>query len=342
MHKTLFVPLTKRYSWVRINAHTSFFLTLSCLYCTCSILFTSCDLSSVSSSSTNNTGKTTLPTNNGSVTYNTQPGNVLLRTFYGGGNIGTLELSPDVSIYGDGTYVLGPGLQMREGKIDTATLQQLIHTLVDTDGLLNFSRQQFNEVSDQNATFLQLTLNNKQYAYQYGKFGMLQESAQDIDEYHKLDSALTTITTSLNGPTHTYTNSTMVLLVHQDFSPDLTQTFSEWTLQDFSLYQLAAYECGVTPIDQTGPNADTGCLTYTVPQKAYLPAPLQLLKIKELLKGHQEGEFIEKGLYYHVVLRPLLPDELPQRAVAMLGSQELTYSGVPLRSGIVPTPTPAQ
>lgn len=335
MNKTVFVSLAKS------TAHTRMYLfglSWVVILFLISMLVSACDLSSFTSSNSGN-GKTTLPTNNGSVTYSTQPGDVLIRTFYGGGNMGTLELSPDVSIYGDGTYILGPGLQMREGKLDTATLQQLIHTLVDTDGLLNLSRQVFNDNPDQNATFLQLSLNNKQYAYQYGKFGTQQKSAQDINAYHLLDQALTTITNTLNGPTHTYTNSTMALLVHQDFSPDLTQTFPKWTLSDFSLYQLAAYECGVTPIDQTGPNADTGCLTYTVPQNAYLPTPQQILNIKLLLKGLQEGDFLERGLYYRVVLRPLLPDELSHKTIAMLGSQELKYSGVPLQSGAVPTPT---
>jgi hypothetical protein len=41
-----------------------------------------------------------------------------------------------------------------------------------------------------------------------------------------------------------------------------------------------------------------------------------------------------------VTLRPLLPDELPQRVVAMLGSKELIYTGVALSSGAVPQPTP--
>jgi len=253
--------------------------------------------------------------------------------------MGTLAVSPDVSIYGDGTYILGPGLEMRQGKLDAATLQQLLHTLVDTDGLLNFSRQVFNDVPDQNATFLQVMLNTKQYAYQYGKFGTLQESAADMSEYHRLEQALKTITATLNGATRHYSNSTMTLLVHQDFGPDLTQAIPSWRFHDFSLYQLATYECGVTPIDQTGPNADTGCLTFSIPHTVYLPAPQQLAAIQVLLKGQQEGEFLEQGLYYRVALRPLLPDELSQKVVAMLGSQEFRYSGVPLRSGVVPLPT---
>ncbi len=311
------------------------------LLCLCGMVFVACDTSSLTTPTTTG-GKSTVPTNNGTVTYSTSASDVLIRTFYGGGNMGTLDLSPEVSIYGDGTYILGPGLQMRQGKLTADALQQLLHTLVDSDGLLNFTRQQFNDVPDQNVTFLQLMLDTKQYAYQYGKFGTLQESAADMDAYHRLNQALITITTALNGPTRPYTNSTVTLLVHQDFSPDVTQSIPYWTLSDFSLYQLASYECGVTPPDQTGPNADTGCLTYTIPQHAYLPNARQLLSTRELLNGHQEGEFLEQGRYYRLVLRPLLPDELLQKMIAMLGSQEFTYSGIPLYSGIVPTPTATQ
>ena len=336
MQKIVPEPLTKPYDWMHSVFNTSFLLLL-CLFV---ILLASCDMPSITSSTTLTNGKSTVTTNNGPISYNTGASDVLIRTFYGGGNLGTLALSPDISIYGDGTYILGPGLQMRLGKLDANTLQQLLHTLVDTDGLLSFTRQIFNDVPDQNATFLQLSLNNKQYAYQYGSFGSLHESTTDIAEYQHLDQALTTITNTLNGPTRSYRNSTMTILVHQDFSPNVTQTIPQWTFHDFSLYQLAVYECGVTPIDQTGPNADTGCLTYTIPHTAYLPNGRQLLAIKSLLKGLQEGEFVEQGLYYHVVLRSLLPDEAAQKMVAMLGSQEFTYSGVPLRSGVVPLPTP--
>ncbi len=335
MDKVAIVSLIKYFGRRRNFAHIANPIVLLCL---CGIILASCDTSSFTSSTTT-TGKSTVSTTNGPITYSTNASDVLIRTFYGGGNRGTLDFSPEVSIYGDGTYILGPGLQMQQGKLTADALQQLLHTLVDTDGLLNFTRQQFNDVPDQNVTFLQLMLNTKQYAYQYGKFGTLQESAADMDAYHRLNQALTTITTTLNGPTHPYTNSTVTLLVHQDFSPDLTTIIPNWTLSDFSLYQLAAYECGVTPADETGPNADTGCLTYTIPHNAYLPNARQLLSIREVLKGHQEGEFFEQGLYYHVVLRPLLPDELPQKMIAMLGSQQFNYSGVPLHSGVVPTPT---
>lgn len=236
-------------------------------------------------------------------------------------------------------YILGPGLQMRQGRLDTDALQQLLHTLVDTDGLLSFNRQQFYDVPDQGATLLQLMLNNKHFEFLYGIFGTLQESAHDMNEYSRLNKALATITKSLTGSTSRYTSRSMVLLVHQNFSPDLTQNIASWTLKDFSLVQLATFECGIIPPDETGPNADTGCLTFTIPHYAFLPTQQQLQSINIQLKGLQQEDFIEQGLYYHVVLRPLLPDELRQNTIAMFGSGELTYIGVPLHSGpVVPTP----
>ena len=303
------------------------------------LLLTACN-SSFFTSSSNSANSFTFPTNNGPITYSTRASDVLVRTFYGGGNLGTLAFSPQISIYGDGTYILGPGYQMRWGKLDQDALQQLLHTLVDSDGLLNLTMQEFYDVPDQNATILQLTLNNKHHEFLYGKFGTLQESAQDIDQYHHLGKALAAIIAALKGPIHPYSSRSMALLVHQDFSPDLTQTIPTWSLPDFSLNQLAIYECGVIPVDQTGPNADTGCLTFTTPHYAYLPTPQQLQSINLLLNGRQQGEFYEpgSGLYYTVVLRPLLPDELPQKMLAMLGSQELSYTGVPLHSGTIPTP----
>jgi hypothetical protein len=302
-------------------------------------LLAACDTtSSTPSNKTNN--NTTLPSNNGPITYNANPTNVLIRTFYGGGNLGTLNYSPVLTIYGDGTFILGPGLQMRTGKLNADALQQLLHTLVDNDALLNLNHRQFYDVPDQNATILELILNNKHYEFVYGSFGALQESSQDLSDYHHLEQALSAITEAIKGPTHPYTSKSMTLLVRQDFSPDLTQNIPFWNLREFSLYRLAAYECGLTPPDQTGPNADTGCLTFTKPRYAYLPTAQQLQTIKAFLNGAQEGEFYEQNLYYHVTLRPLLPDELPQKIVAMLGSKELTYTGVALYSGAVPQPTP--
>ena len=315
------------------------FLSLVML-CLIGVLLTACDTSSLFSSSTNTSKRSTLPTNNGPITYSTSQSDVLVRTFYGGGNLGALAYSPQVSIYGDGTYILGPGYQMRWGRLDTGALQQLLHTLVDTSDLLKLSRQQFYDVPDQNATLLQLTLNSKHYEFLYGNFGALQESAQDMDEYHQLGEALKAITEALNGPTHPYTSTSMALLVHQDFSSGLSKNIPDWSLQDFSLDQITTFECGVIPPGSTGPNADTGCLSFTTPLYAYLPTPRQLGAIKKLLNGRQQGEFHEppSELYYTVVLRPLLPDEVVQKMLAMLGSQELSYAGVPLHSGAIPTP----
>ncbi|HET9920252.1 MAG TPA: hypothetical protein VFQ30_10460 [Ktedonobacteraceae bacterium] len=284
-----------------------------------------------------------LPVNNGTITYSTNPQDVLIRTFRGGGNFGTLEISPEVSIYGDGSYILGSGYQMRAGQLSADELQQLLHTLVGSDGLLSMNRQQFSDTPDQNATLLELSLNGKHYEYVYGTFGTLSDSEtpQDLAEYHRLDAALTSITNALTEPTHPYTSENMVLLVHQDFSADPTQNFPSWTFPDFTLNQAATYECGATPADETGPNADTGCLTYTVPRNAVLLTAAQQRAISSLLKN-QHGVFLEQGLYYAVDLRYLLPDEQPNKMLAMFGSQEFTYTGVPLKSGPIPqaTPTP--
>ncbi len=320
----------------RPYSHT--LISLSALFCIILVLFSAC----------NSTPKTTgqvkkqsiSTTDNGVITYSTSLQDVLIRTFYGGGKLGSFEYSPDISIYGDGSYILGPGLQMREGQLSSDALGQLLHTLVDTDGLLKFTTKQFYDIPDQNATFLQLMLNGTSYAFQYGPFGNLQESAQDMNAYHRLGAALTSITNALNGPTHPYTSKQMALLVHQDFSPDLSQTIPHWSLSDFNLYNLATYECGAIPVDQTGPNGDTGCLTYTVPQNALLLSEQQQQAIISLLKGQSQGVFLDLGQYYNVTLRVLLPDEIAQKTLAMLGSAELDYSGVPLKDGPVPAATP--
>lgn len=251
-------------------------------------------------------------------------------------------MSPDISIYGDGTYILGPGIQMREGHLSTSTMQQLLHTLVDSDGLLGFQRQQFYDIPDQNMTLLQLNLNGKNYAWYYGQFGSLQESTQDMNEYHSLGQALATITQAISGATQPYTNSNKVLLVHEDFSPDLTKQIPTWRFPDFTLDEVATYECGVTPLDVTGPNADTGCLSFTIPHYAYLLTLQQTKAIQAILKGQQEGVFFEQDTqnYYSVVLRPLLPDELITQTLAMYGSAEVSYTAIPLHSGNIPQPTP--
>ena len=302
------------------------------------ILFTACD-SSANTPSINNVNQTLSTSSGSTITYNTRPQDVLIRTFYGGGKLGTFEMSPEISIYGDGTFILGPGLQMQQGRLQAVALQQMLHKLVDTYGLLKLNKQQFYDIPDQNATVLQLMLNDKDYTYLYGPFGNMQESAQDRSEYQRLGNALTSISEALVGPTHSYTSQQMVLLVHQTFSPDLSQSIPYWSFQDFTLFQLSTFECGLMPPDLTGPNADTGCLTYTVPHTALLLNTQQLQKIKTLLHGQGQAVFLEKGAYYSVILRPLLPDEIGQKALAMFGSQELSYTGVSLAKGPVPIPT---
>jgi hypothetical protein len=307
------------------------------------ILLAACDIGSSAPSSTGTGQKVSLPTNNnGTITYSTSQQDVLIRMFYGGGNSGSFEMSPDISIYGDGSFILGPGLQMQEGRIDSTSLQQLLNTLVDSDGLLKLSQQTFYDVPDQNATVLQLSINGKQYEYVYGPFGNLpeSESAQAVADYRHLGGALTSIRDAIQGPTHNYTNQNMALLVHQDFSPNLAQTIPYWSFNSFTLFQVAMFECGAIPQDITSPNADTGCLTYTVPHMAVLLSAQQRQAITALLQGQQQGDFLEQGLYYGVVLRPLLPDELPQKMLAMYGSAELNYTGVPIHEGAVPTPVP--
>jgi hypothetical protein len=312
---------------------------ISLMFIIISFLFTACD-SGPNTPATNNAKQTLSVSSGSTITYSTRSQDVLLRTFYGGGKLGTFEMSPEISMYGDGSYVLGPGLQMRQGKLQTQALQELLNTLVDTYGLLKLNKQQFYDVPDQNATLLQLTLNDKVYTYLYGPFGNMPESGQDRSEYQRLGNALTSINASLVGNTHPYTSQNMILLVHETFSPDLTQPIPTWGFQAFTLFQLSIFECGLIPFDLTGPNADTGCLTYTVPHLALLLSTQQLQEVKALLHGQQQAIFLEKGVYYSVTLRYLLPDELKQKTIAMFGSQELNYIGVPLSEGPVPIPTP--
>jgi hypothetical protein len=285
----------------------------------------------------------TVSVNNGpTISYDSNPQNLIIRTFYGGGRLGTLELSPEISIYGDGSYILGPGLTMQEGQLTTEALDQLLRSLVETDGLLSFSQQQFYDIPDQNATFLQLNIDQHSYNYLYGPFGNLSESAQALDEYKRLGTALTRIRNLLNGPLHPYGGSIAVLLVHQDFSPDLSQTIANWSVPDIDLANLAIYECGAIPQDQTGPNPDNGCLTYTVPAHALVLNAQQQQAVFDLLGQHMQGTVLEGGLYYSAALRALLPDEFATNTLAMLGSSELSYTGIPLSHGPVPTPAPTQ
>ncbi|HZU00018.1 MAG TPA: hypothetical protein VFA10_10170 [Ktedonobacteraceae bacterium] len=273
------------------------------------------------------------------ITYSTHPHDVLIRTFYGGGLYGSLSFGPNISIYGDGTYLLGID---RQGKLSTKDLQQLLYRIVDTYGLLNFHQRQFADIQDQDATFLELALNGKQIEFMYGSFGNQPESTQAMDEYHRLEKALKAITEALHGPTQPYRGTSVALLARQTFSPDLTKTIPQWSLPDFSLSQVAVYECGVIPTDETSRNAEIGCLNYTIPKNALLLTESQLKAIKAQLQNQQQGTFSERGIYYSVFLRPLLPDELINKTLAMFGSAQGGFQGVTLLVGKVPpAPTSA-
>jgi hypothetical protein len=203
-------------------------------------------------------------------------------------------------------------------------------------------QRQFADIQDQDATFLELALNGKQIEFMYGSFGNQPESTQAMDEYHRLEKALKAITEALHGPTQPYTATSVALLAHQTFSPNLTKTIPQWSLPDFSLAQAAVYECGLIPTDETSRNAEIGCLNYTIPKNALLLTQSQLKTIRAQLQGQQQGTFSEQGIYYSVFLRPLLPDEITNKTLAMFGSAQGGFQGVPLLVGkIPPVPTSA-
>jgi hypothetical protein len=302
----------------------------------------SCDTSTVSTpqggQSTTFTGSSTQQ----QITYNTNANEVLIRTFYGGGQKGTFNLSPQVSIYGDGTYILGLN---RQGKLDTTALQQLLNTLVDTDGLLSFKRQLFFDIPDQDATFLDVNINGKHLELMYGAFGSQPASAQDKDEYQRLGKALTTLSHTLQGPTTAYQGKTFALLTYQTFSANLQLTIPNWPITDFTLAQAAVFECGLIPEDDVSSNPTIPCLQFTIPEHAILLNTGQIQSIEAALDGKQRGDFYENGQYYTVILRPLLPDELQEKMLAMFGSSQTQFIGVPLLEGSVPpvpTPTPSK
>jgi len=308
------------------------------------LLLAGCDTSEFSTQQNGQTGQSTTFTGHSTqqqITYNASATNVLIRTFYGGGLKGTLNLGPQISIYGDGTYILGLNQQ---GKLDTNTLQQLLDTLVNTDELLAFKRQQFFDIPDQNATFLDLNVNGKHLELMYGAFGSQPSSAQDKDEYQLLGKALTTLSHTLQGPTTTYKGRTFALLARETFSADLQQIIPEWPITDFTLAQVAVFDCGIIPEDDVSTNPETPCLKFTIPLHAILLTTAQIRTIEAALNGKQQGDFFENGQYYTVTLRPLLPDELQNKTLAMFGSAQSQFVSVPLLEGTVPpvpTPTPS-
>jgi hypothetical protein len=268
------------------------------------------------------------------ITYSTKAQDVVIRTYYGGGHYGTLPLGPQLSLYGDGTYVIG---LENQGKLTNDAMEKLLFTLVDTDGLLSFKRQQFSDVPDQNSTFLEVNLNGKHTELVYSNFGSRPESSQDLDEYQRLGKALTTLKESLNGMTQPYSTNKYVLLVHETATPDRTQAIQTFDLPDFTLAQAAQFECGPNKDESpTSGNPIGPCLQYTRPLGALILKDDQLQEVKTLLGGQQEGQLVQLGLYYDVRLRPLLPDELSSKKLAMLGSSQSTYQDIPLVEGKPP------
>ncbi|MGH2507484.1 MAG: hypothetical protein ACRDHZ_08795, partial [Ktedonobacteraceae bacterium] len=243
-------------------------------------------------------------------------------------------------LYGNGTFIIGPGLQLQQGTLSNDALQKLLHTLTSTDNLLQLHRQIFSDIPDQNAALLQVMLNDKKYQFIYGPFGHMQESSQDMHEYQQLGTAISTIKSTLNHPTQAYTSQQSALLVYQTFREDFTGTISRWTLINIlNLTNAAIYECGVVPADVTSPNADLGCLQYTIPQLAILLDQHNTDLVGTLLHNTQQTLFLENGNDYVVMLRPLLPDEIVQQQLAMYGNNNQDYAPVPLKNGPIPVPT---
>ena len=327
----------------RVHVQKHLLLTLLLLSVVLITLFAaSCDTSTVSTPQSGQSTTFTGSSTQQQITYNTSANEVLIRTFYGGGQKGTFNLGPQISIYGDGTYILGLNQQ---GKLTTTALQQLLNTLVDTDGLLSFKRQMFFDIPDQDATFLDMNINGKHLELMYGAFGSQPASAQDKDEYQRLGKALTTLSHTLQGPTTVYQGKTFALLTYQTFSANLQQTIPDWPITDFTLAQAAAFECGLIPEDDVSSNPTIPCLLFTIPEHAILLNTGQIQNIKTTLNGKQQGDFYENGQYYTVILRPLLPDELQEKMLAMFGSSQTQFIGVPLLEGSVPpvpTPTPTK
>jgi len=270
------------------------------------------------------------------ITYSSSPHDVVLRTFYGGALAGTLQMAPRISLYGDGSYILGLD---RRGQLSSDKLHTLLSTLVDTDGLLSLSQPQFFDLPDENATYLELTLNGKTHELVYGIFGSQPESQPLLDEYQHLGKALQTITRTLNGPTKPYITSDYALFARQVSFVDRTQLIPYWSLPDFTLSQLATFECGAVPEDTTSSNKEIACLKFTIPQNALLLTSAQYSVLKAQLPLVQPEVFSESGLYYEVTMRPLLPDEKRQKKLAMFGGSQLSYKGVPLQIGSIPQST---
>lgn len=313
------------------------------LLCLLAILVASC---SSNQSQQPGANRKTVQTDSGdTITYSTLPQDVLIRLFFGGGKVGSLQVTPEISIYGNGTFITGSGLQLQQGTLSDDALHNLLHQLTSTDNLLKLQRQTFDDIPDQNITLLQVALNGRNYQYVYGPFENLQESSQDAQDYHLLGNAISSIRQALNGPETAYTSQNQALLVYQtsrlDFTAVQNNAILQWPISDISLFDAAAYECGLIQPDPNNPrpNLDNGCLTYTVPSVAIEVDKTEAQRVANLLHDQQQTMFLEDGYYYVVMLRSLLPDEIAQHQLAMYGSNNQTYRSVPLKTGPIPTAT---
>lgn len=305
----------------------------ACWLILCCILLLSIVLSSCADGSTTSQSQTIQSSSAQQITYSTDPKKVLIRLFYGGGLYGSFQPAPQLSIYGDGTYILGTEQQ---GKLNNDDLQHLLTDLIDSYNLTTLKRQQFSDVPDQNATYLELALNGKTQELVYGPFGSRQESTQDLDEYQRLGKAITAINNALKGPTQPFTANATALLTRQVFGASNSAVY--WPLTDLSLSQAALFECGpVRPSsDEVDPNQELGCLKYTIPNNVLLLTGSQLQVLKNSLDGQSQGTFLGGNGTYEVRLRPLLPDEIAQKTVAMFGSAQSSYKSIPLHEGPPP------
>ncbi|GCE11884.1 hypothetical protein [Tengunoibacter tsumagoiensis] len=307
------------YSWRGLLSAGLSFLLYACLVSSCTTATDSTPLPPTSSHQSL------------TVSYRHDSHALIMRTFVAGGVYGTLNLAPQISLYGDGTFIFGT---QQQGQLTGAQLQSVLTTMLQTDGLLTFKRHQFSDLPDQNATFLELNVNDKPLELMYGSFGNQSESDQDLTEYHQLAHALTTLTESLTAPVHPYTSNQEALFVRRSFSPDPAHT-RHYADTSLSLAQLADFECGPLPKDEDL-NPEGNCLKYTIPEHAFIPDTQQLASIKNTLQNELHGELNEDELFYEVTLRPLLPDETDQKQVAMFGSAQNTYRAVPLQIGELP------
>ncbi|WP_201361797.1 hypothetical protein [Dictyobacter formicarum] len=297
----------------------------------CALLFFNL-LNTGCSSSANKQQKTIDGSSSQAITYSTNPHDVVIRTFYGGGLDGALSLSPQISIYGDGAYIVGVE---RQGTLGDDQFQHLLSTLINNDKLLTLKRQVFSDSSDQDVTLLQLTLNGQVHTIIYGTFDDHAQSNEDIASYQRVGRAITQIMNALTGPTQPYHASAVALLVRNVPYYDYTQSIPQWRDPSFTLAQAAQLECGPQPED-IDPNKEAACLKYTIPRQAILLNTAQWQTLQKVLGKQLSATFMERQHYYEVRIRPLLPEEVADHQLAMFGSAQSHYKSVPLHMGPLP------